>query len=163
MRQMNIVFGVGNPNAKLVFVGEGPGRDEDLQGEPFVGKAGQLLTDIIEKGMKIKRKRTSIANIVKCRPPDNRDPEPDEIASCEPFLRYQLSVIKLNRCALGKFAAQTLLRSNAPISAIRGKVFDYEGIKLIPTFHPAYLLRNPDDKKLVWEDIKKIIAIYNED
>jgi len=160
----NIVFGVGNPNAKLVFVGEGPGRDEDLQGEPFVGRAGQLLTDIIEKGMKIKRSDVYIANIVKCRPPDNRDPEPDEIASCEPFLRYQLSVIKPKIiCALGKFAAQTLLRSNAPISAIRGKVFDYEGIKLIPTFHPAYLLRNPEDKKLVWEDVKKIIAIYNED
>lgn len=158
----NIVFGVGNPHARLVFVGEGPGRDEDLKGEPFVGRAGQLLTDIIEKGMKLKRSDVYIANIVKCRPPENRDPEEDEIKACEPFLLHQLDVIRPKLiCALGKFAAQTLLKTKEPISRLRGNVYEYHGITLIPTFHPAYLLRNPADKPLVWEDIKKLIALYN--
>ena len=159
----NIVFGVGNPAAKLVFVGEGPGRDEDIKGEPFVGRAGQLLTDIIEKGMKLKRSDVYIANIVKCRPPENRNPEEDEIAACEPFLLMQLAAIKPKIiCALGKFAAQTLLKTKQPISSLRGNIYEYHGIKLIPTFHPAYLLRNPSDKPLVWEDVKKLIALYGE-
>ena len=158
----NIVFCVGNPEARLVFVGEGPGRDEDIQGEPFVGRAGQLLTDIIEKGMKLKRSDVYIANIVKCRPPNNRDPEDDEIAACEPFLLHQLDVIKPRLiCALGKFAAQTLLKTKEPISSLRGNIYEYHGITLIPTFHPAYLLRNPKEKVLVWEDVKKLIALYN--
>ena len=159
----HLVFGVGNPNARLVFVGEGPGRDEDLQGEPFVGRAGQLLTDIIEKGMKLKRSDVYIANVVKCRPPNNRDPEEDEIASCEPFLLAQLDIIKPKLiCALGKFAAQTLLKTKTPIGALRGNIYEYHGIRLMPTYHPAYLLRNPGDKKLVWQDIQKLMALYNE-
>ncbi len=158
----NIVFGVGNPNARLVFVGEGPGRDEDIKGEPFVGRAGQLLTDIIEKGMKLRRSDVYIANVVKCRPPENRNPEEDEIAACEPFLLMQLDAIGPRLiCAMGKFAAQTLLRTREPISSIRGNVYSYHGITLVPTFHPAYLLRNPRDKALVWEDVKKLIALYN--
>ncbi len=158
----NIVFGVGNPEAKLVFVGEGPGRDEDIKGEPFVGRAGQLLTDIIEKGMKLKRSGVYIANVVKCRPPENRNPEEDEIAACEPFLKKQLEIIKPKFiCALGKFAAQTLLKTKEPIGRLRGNWREYEGIKLIPTFHPAYLLRNPNDKKLVWADVQKLMAEYN--
>ena len=154
----HIVFGVGNPQARLMFVGEGPGRDEDLQGEPFVGRAGQLLTDIITKGIGIKRQDVYICNVVKCRPPDNRNPEPDEVAACEPFLKKQIELVRPEIIvALGKFAVQTLLRSNAPISKLRGNWHSYQGIKLMPTFHPAYLLRNPADKKLVWEDIKKVI------
>ena len=154
----HLVFGVGNPRAKLMFVGEGPGRDEDLQGEPFVGRAGQLLTDIITKGMGLKREDVYICNVVKCRPPENRNPEPDEVASCEPFLKKQVDLVKPEIIVgLGKFAVQTLLKSNAPISKLRGKWHSYCGIKLMPTFHPAYLLRNPADKKLVWEDIKQVI------
>jgi uracil-DNA glycosylase len=154
----NLVFGVGNPNADLMFVGEGPGRDEDLQGEPFVGRAGQLLTDIITKGMGLKRGDVYIANVVKCRPPENRNPEPDEVAACEPFLKKQIELIQPKIIvALGKFAVQTLLQSKAPITRLRGNWHSYHGIKLMPTFHPAYLLRNPADKKLVWEDIKKVI------
>ena len=154
----NLVFGVGNPNAKLMFVGEGPGRDEDLQGEPFVGRAGQLLTDIITKGMGLKRDDVYIANVVKCRPPENRNPEPDEVAACEPFLRKQIDLIRPKIIVgLGKFAVQTLLQSKVPITKVRGNWHSYHGIKLMPTFHPAYLLRNPADKKLVWEDIKKVI------
>jgi DNA polymerase len=154
----NLVFGVGNPNARLMFVGEGPGRDEDLQGEPFVGRAGQLLTDIISKGMGLKREDVYIANVVKCRPPENRNPEPDEVAACEPFLKKQIELIHPEIIvALGKFAVQTLLRSKIPITKLRGQWHSYHGIKLMPTFHPAYLLRNPGDKKLVWEDIKKVI------
>jgi uracil-DNA glycosylase family 4 len=154
----NLVFGVGNPNAKLIFVGEGPGRDEDLQGEPFVGRAGQLLTDIITKGMGLKRDDVYIANVVKCRPPENRNPEPDEVAACEPFLRKQIDLIRPKIIVgLGKFAVQTLLQSKVPITKVRGNWHSYHGIKLMPTFHPAYLLRNPADKKLVWEDIKKVI------
>jgi uracil-DNA glycosylase family 4 len=155
----HIVFGVGNPQAKLMFVGEGPGRDEDLQGEPFVGRAGQLLTDIITKGMGLKREDVYIANVVKCRPPENRNPEPDEVAACEPFLKKQIDLIRPEIIvALGKFAVQTLLQSKVPISKLRGNWHSYHGIKLMPTFHPAYLLRNPADKKLVWEDIKKVLS-----
>ena len=154
----HLVFGVGNPKAKLMFIGEGPGRDEDLQGEPFVGRAGQLLTDIITKGMGLRREDVYIANVVKCRPPENRNPEPDEVASCEPFLKKQIDLVRPEIIiALGKFAVQTLLQSKVPITKLRGNWHSYHGIKLMPTFHPAYLLRNPADKKLVWEDIKKVI------
>ena len=154
----NLVFGVGNPSADLMFVGEGPGRDEDLQGEPFVGRAGQLLTDIITKGIGLKREDVYIANVVKCRPPENRNPEPDEVAACEPFLKKQIELVRPRVIvALGKFAVQTLLQSKVPITKLRGKWHSYHGIKLMPTFHPAYLLRNPADKKLVWEDIKEVI------
>ena len=153
-----IVYGVGNADADVLFVGEGPGRDEDLQGEPFVGRAGQLLTDIITKGMKLRREDVYIANVVKCRPPQNRDPEPDEVASCEPFLVRQIELVKPRVViALGRFAVQTLLRSAEPVSRLRGKWHDYRGIRLMPTYHPAYLLRNPGDKRLVWEDIKSVL------
>jgi DNA polymerase len=154
----HLVFGVGNARAEVMFVGEGPGRDEDLQGEPFVGRAGQLLTDIITKGMGLKREDVYIANVIKCRPPDNRNPEPDEIESCEPFLLRQIELVQPKVIvALGKFAVQTLLKSKVPIMRLRGIWHDYRGVKLMPTLHPAYLLRNPGDKKLVWEDIKKVI------
>jgi uracil-DNA glycosylase len=152
----NLVFGSGNPNARLMFVGEAPGRDEDLQGLPFVGRAGQLLTRIIES-IGLKRDEIYICNILKCRPPDNRAPFPTEILACEPYLQRQIDIVKPEViCALGKFAAQTLLGVQTPITQLRGKFYDYNGIKLMPTFHPAYLLRNPGDKRLVWEDMKKI-------
>jgi len=154
-----VVFGVGNPNARLMFVGEGPGRDEDLRGEPFVGRAGQLLTDIIEKGMKLRRSDVYICNVVKCRPPDNRNPEPDEVAACSPFLERQIALVHPEVIvALGKFAAQTLLASATPITRLRGKWYEYLGVPLMPTFHPAYLLRNPGDKRLVWEDVQLVMA-----
>jgi len=154
----HIVFGVGNPQAEIVFVGEGPGRDEDLQGEPFVGRAGQLLTEIITKGMKMRRADVYIANVVKCRPPENRNPEPDEIAACEPFLVKQIDLIQPRVIvALGTFAAQTLLKIKTPISRLRGIWHTYQGIKLMPTLHPAYLLRNPNDKRLVWQDIQAVL------
>jgi DNA polymerase len=153
-----IVFGVGNPRSELVFVGEGPGRDEDLQGEPFVGRAGQLLTEIITKGMKMRREDVYICNVVKCRPPENRNPEPDEIAACEPFLVKQLELIQPRWIvALGAFAAQTLLKTKTPISRLRGNWHSYRGIQLMPTLHPAYLLRNPADKRLVWQDIQAVL------
>jgi uracil-DNA glycosylase len=156
-----IVFGCGDPNAKLVFVGEGPGRDEDLQGEPFVGLAGQLLTKIIQ-AIQLTRQEVYIANIVKCRPPQNRNPEPDEISACEPFLVKQLEVIRPKLiCALGTFAAQTLLKTDQRISVLRGRFHSYRGIPLMPTFHPAYLLRNPQNKREVWEDMKKIRSEYD--
>jgi uracil-DNA glycosylase family 4 len=156
----NLVFGVGNPSARLVFVGEGPGADEDAKGEPFVGRAGQLLTEIITKGMRLRREDVYICNVVKCRPPGNRNPEPDEVAACEPFLVRQLRAIGPEVIvALGKFAAQTLLRSKTPITQLRGRWFDYHGIMIMPTFHPAYLLRNPGDKRLVWEDIQKVMRV----
>jgi len=159
-----IVFGVGNPDADLMFVGEAPGGDEDVQGIPFVGRAGQLLTDIIEKGLQIPRKDVYIANVIKCRPPGNRNPEPDEIAQCEPFLFRQIDIVKPKVIvSLGKFAAQTLLRTDAPISRIRGRVFDYRGAKLVPTFHPAFLLRNPASKREVWEDMKLVRRLLSED
>jgi len=149
-----IVFGVGNPNADLMFVGEAPGADEDIQGIPFVGRAGQLLTKIIE-AIALTRDDVYIANVIKCRPPQNRNPEADEVATCEPFLFRQIDIIKPKVIvALGKFAAQALLRTLDPISRLRGRVYDYRGAKLIPTFHPAYLLRNPSSKREVWEDMK---------
>ena len=154
-----VVFGVGNPKADLMFVGEGPGRDEDLQGEPFVGRAGQLLTEIITKGMKLGRQDVYIANVVKCRPPENRNPEPDEIAACMPFLARQIDLIGPRVIvALGTFAAQTVLQVKTPITRMRGLWHDYRGVKVMPTFHPAYLLRNPGDKRLVWNDIKLVMA-----
>jgi DNA polymerase len=157
MGRTQVVFGVGNPDADLMFVGEAPGADEDVQGIPFVGRAGQLLTDIIEKGLQIPRKDVYIANVIKCRPPGNRNPEPDEVATCEPFLFQQIDIIKPKVIvALGKFGAQTLLRTLDPISRLRGRVYDYRGAKLIPTFHPAYLLRNPSSKREVWEDMKLV-------
>ena len=157
-KRNSIVFGAGNPNAEIVFVGEGPGYEEDKQGEPFVGRAGQLLTQIITKGMQLQREDVYIANVVKCRPPENRNPEPDEIAACEPFLLKQLELIKPRVIiALGKFAAQTLLQDTTPITRLRGKWQSYHGIKLMPTLHPAYLLRNPKEKRLVWEDIKAVL------
>jgi uracil-DNA glycosylase len=151
-----VVFGVGNPNADLMFVGEAPGADEDIQGIPFVGRAGQLLTKIIE-AIGMKREDVYIANVIKCRPPQNRNPEPDEVETCEPFLFRQIDVIRPKVIvALGKFGAQTLLRTLDPISRLRGRVFEYRGSKLIPTFHPAYLLRNPSSKREVWEDMKLV-------
>jgi len=154
-----IVFGEGNERATLMFIGEGPGYDEDVQGRPFVGKAGQLLTKIIES-INLRRDEVYIANIVKCRPPQNRNPEPDEIRSCNPFLMKQIRVIHPRIiCALGTFSAQTLLETDAKISALRGKSFDLEDIKVIPTYHPAFLLRNPERKREVWEDMKKIAEL----
>jgi uracil-DNA glycosylase family 4 len=151
-----IVFGVGNPDADLMFVGEAPGADEDIKGEPFVGRAGQLLTKIIE-AIGLKREDVYIANVIKCRPPGNRNPEPDEVDTCEPFLFQQIDAIKPKVVvALGSFAARALLRTVDPISKLRGRVYEYRGAKLIPTFHPAYLLRNPSSKKEVWEDMKLV-------
>jgi DNA polymerase len=157
-----IVFGVGNPRADLMFVGEAPGADEDIQGEPFVGKAGQLLTKIIE-AIDLKREDVYIANVIKCRPPGNRNPEPDEVEQCEPFLFRQIDIIRPKVIvALGKFAAQCLLRTDAPITRIRGREFSYRGAVLMPTFHPAYLLRNPSSKREVWEDMKRVRALLVE-
>jgi uracil-DNA glycosylase len=149
-----IVFGVGNPQADLMFVGEAPGADEDVQGIPFVGRAGQLLTKIIE-AIGLTRDDVYIANVIKCRPPGNRNPEQDEVNTCEPFLYRQIDIIKPKVIvALGTFAAKALLQSTDPISRLRGRTYDYRGAKLIPTFHPAYLLRNPSSKREVWEDMK---------
>jgi DNA polymerase len=154
-----VVFGVGNPTADLMFVGEAPGADEDVQGEPFVGKAGQLLTKIIE-AIGLRREDVYIANVIKCRPPGNRNPEPDEVAECEPFLFRQVDAVRPKVIvALGKFAAQCLLRSEVPITKLRGREFPYRDAVLIPTFHPAYLLRNPPAKREVWEDMKRVRAI----
>jgi uracil-DNA glycosylase len=154
-----IVFGVGNPDADLMFVGEAPGADEDVQGIPFVGRAGQLLTKIIE-AIDLKREDVYIANVIKCRPPGNRNPEQDEVETCEPFLFQQIDVIKPKVIvALGTFAARALLRTLDPISRLRGRVFEYRGSKLIPTFHPAYLLRNPSSKREVWEDMKLVRSL----
>jgi len=153
----NVVFGSGSPKAKLMFVGEAPGADEDKQGLPFVGRAGQLLTKIIES-MGLKREDVYIANILKCRPPENRPPLPEEILACRDNLKKQVEVIRPRViCTLGKFASQTLLNTETTISDLRGKFSQYCGIKVMPTFHPAYLLRNPHDKKLVWADMKKIM------
>lgn len=155
-----IVFGSGNPRAKLVFVGEGPGADEDIQGLPFVGKAGQLLTKMIE-AMGLSRDDVYICNVVKCRPPGNRNPEPDEIAACEPFLQGQLAALQPQAIvALGKFAAQTLLRDTTPITRLRGTWREYQGIKLMPTYHPAYLLRNPEEKRAAWTDLQQVMAFF---
>lgn len=154
----NLVFGEGNLEADLVFVGEAPGADEDRQGKPFVGRAGQLLTKIID-AMGLKRKDVYICNILKCRPPDNRNPKPEEIEKCEPFLIRQLASINPKViCALGTFAAKTLLKTDAPISMLRGRFHLYHDIQLMPTYHPAYLLRNPGAKKLVWQDMRMIMG-----
>jgi DNA polymerase len=154
----HIVFGVGNPTADLMFVGEGPGEDEDRRGEPFVGRAGQLLTEIITNGMGLRRGDVYIANVVKCRPPGNRNPEPDEITACQPFLAAQIDAVAPRVIvALGKFAAHTLLGTTMPISKLRGRWFDFRGRRLMPTFHPSYLLRTPSEKKLAWEDIKLVM------
>ncbi len=159
----HIVFGTGHPDAQLVFVGEGPGRDEDLKGEPFVGAAGELLTRIIQ-AIKLTREQVYIANIVKCRPPKNRNPEPDEIKTCRPFLERQLKAIQPRFIvALGKVAAQTLLESEAPISRLRGRFHDFGGIRLLPTYHPAYLLRNPAAKRDVWNDMQMLMKVYDYD
>jgi len=156
-----IVFGVGNPTADLMFVGEAPGRDEDMQGIPFVGRAGQKLTQIIE-AIGLKRDDVYIANVIKCRPPENRNPEPDEVDQCEPFLFRQVDTIKPKVIvALGTFAVRSLLKTTDPISRLRGRVYDYRGATLVPTFHPAYLLRNPSCRREVWEDMKKVRALLN--
>jgi DNA polymerase len=158
----HIVFGVGDPSADLMFVGEAPGADEDVQGIPFVGRAGQLLTRIIQ-AIDLQRDQVYITNIVKCRPPTNRDPQPDEIATCQGFLFKQIEAIRPKIIvALGRYAAQTLLSTGDPISRIRGKFFDYRGSLLIPTFHPSYLLRNPSAKREVWEDMKAVRARLKE-
>lgn len=158
-----IVFGVGNPDADLMFVGEAPGADEDEQGIPFVGRAGQLLTKIIE-AIGLTRDDVYIANVIKCRPPGNRNPEQDEVDTCEPFLFRQIDTIKPKVIvALGTFAARALLRTLDPISRLRGRVYDYRGAKLIPTFHPAYLLRNPSSKREVWEDMKLVRNLLQAD
>ncbi|MBI3616124.1 MAG: uracil-DNA glycosylase [Candidatus Omnitrophica bacterium] len=155
----HVVFGEGSLDAKLVFIGEGPGRSEDLQGRPFVGQAGILLTKIIQ-AMGLQREQVYIANVVKCRPPMNRPPEPDEVAACSGYLKAQLSTIQPKIiCALGRTAATALLGSQAPMNQLRGKTFQWEGIPLIVTFHPAYLLRNPAAKPQVWEDMQRILPL----
>jgi uracil-DNA glycosylase family 4 len=157
-----IVFGTGNPRAELMFVGEAPGGDEDIQGVPFVGRAGQLLTKIIE-AIGLRREDVYIANIIKCRPPQNRNPEPDEVEQCRPFVFQQIDAIRPRVIvALGKFAAQTLLDTQEPISRLRGRLTQFRGAALIPTFHPAYLLRNPASKREVWEDMKKVKRLLAE-
>jgi DNA polymerase len=151
-----LVFGEGNEKARLMLIGEGPGYDEDVQGRPFVGRAGQLLTKILQS-IGLQREEVYIANIIKCRPPQNRNPEPDEIQSCYPFLMKQIQAIQPRIiCALGTFAAQTLLHTDAKITTLRGRFFDLAGIKVLPTYHPAYLLRSPERKREVWEDMKRI-------
>ncbi len=152
-----IVFGSGNPKADLMFVGEAPGADEDKQGVPFVGQAGQLLTKMIE-AMKLTRDEVYICNVVKCRPPENRNPEPDELTACEPFLKAQVASVRPKVIvALGKFAAQALLKDKTAITRLRGQWREYEGIALMPTFHPAYLLRVPSEKKLAWSDLQEVM------
>ena len=156
----HLVFGVGNPAADLMFVGEAPGADEDARGEPFVGRAGQLLTDIIERGMGLKRSDVYICNVIKCRPPDNRNPEPDEVAACEPFLMRQIDLVRPRAIvALGTFAVQALLKVKTPISRLRGNWHEVRGVKLMPTFHPAYLLRSPGEKRVVWQDIQEVMKL----
>ncbi|MBW1777968.1 MAG: uracil-DNA glycosylase [Deltaproteobacteria bacterium] len=156
-----IVFGAGDPDARLVFVGEGPGYEEDRQGEPFVGAAGRLLTKIIG-AMGLTRDRVYICNVVKCRPPGNRNPLPDEMDQCLPFLKRQIKSIQPRViCALGSVAAHALLGTEAPISRLRGRFHDWEGIPLMPSYHPAYLLRNPEKKRDVWEDMKQIMALLD--
>lgn len=158
-KRNTIVFGEGNPNAQIMFIGEGPGADEDEQGLPFVGKAGQLLTKIIE-AMGLSRNEVYIANVVKCRPPGNRNPEPEEITSCMPFLQKQIELIQPQVIlCLGKFAAQTILETHMPISKIRGQFYEKNGMQIMPVFHPAYLLRNPNMKRVMWEDCKKVMEL----
>ncbi len=156
-QRTQIVFGDGSAQARLVFVGEGPGYQEDKQGKPFVGAAGKLLNRILE-AMQLSREDVYICNIVKCRPPNNRNPKPDEISTCMPFLERQISVIKPEFiCALGKFAAQTILQVEEPISKLRGRFHTYHGIPVMPTYHPAYLLRNPGGKRDVWNDMQQLM------
>ncbi len=158
----NIVFGEGNPDAALMFIGEAPGREEDIQARPFVGDAGRLLTRLIEK-MGFKREDVYIGNIVKCRPPMNRDPEEDEIKTCRQFIDRQIEIISPGVIiSLGRISAQTLINTKIPITRLRGRFYEYRGIPLMPTFHPAYLLRNPKDKKLVWEDAQKVLERLRE-
>lgn len=153
-----LVFGEGNPRAELLFVGEGPGFEEDQSGRPFVGPAGQLLTRIIE-AMHLSREQVYICNVVKCRPPENRNPQPEEIQACRPFLQRQIAAIRPKViCALGTHAAHALLETSTPISRLRGRFHDHAGLKVMPTFHPSYLLRHPEQKRVVWEDMKKIMA-----
>jgi uracil-DNA glycosylase len=157
-RRKNIVFGVGHPEAPLMFVGEAPGAEEDRRGEPFVGPAGQLLDRMIA-AMGWRRDSVYIANVLKCRPPNNRDPQPDEVEACEPFLARQIEAIRPRVIVtLGKPAAHLLLRTSAPINALRGRWQDFRGIRVMPTFHPAFLLRSPERKRDVWEDLKLVIA-----
>jgi DNA polymerase len=157
-----MVFGTGNPKARLMFIGEGPGRDEDIQGAPFVGRAGRLLTRIIES-MGLERKDVYIANIVKCRPPNNRAPQDDEIQVCMPFVIRQIEAIRPRViCALGAVAAQALLKTTVPITRLRGRFYDFHGTRLLPTYHPAYLLRNPSKKRETWEDVQKIMELLAE-
>jgi uracil-DNA glycosylase len=154
-----IVFGEGNATARLVFVGEGPGAEEDRSGRPFVGAAGQLLARVIQ-AMKLSREQVYICNVIKCRPPGNRDPEPQEIASCRPFLLRQLAAIHPEVvCTLGSHATQTLLNRTEPVSRLRGRFHTLNDLRIMPTFHPAYLLRHPESKREVWEDMKKIMAL----
>jgi DNA polymerase len=155
----NLVFGTGSPNAGVLFVGEAPGREEDMQGEPFVGEAGQLLTNMI-KAMGYERSDVYICNVLKCRPPENRNPAPEEISLCSPFLLRQVQALAPKAIvALGTFASQTLLGTRDPISRLRGRFHDYHGIPLMPTFHPAFLLRSPEKKREVWEDLKKVMQL----
>ena len=161
-KRTNLVFGVGNPNAELMFIGEGPGFEEDRQGIPFVGPAGQLLTKIIN-AIDLSRDDVYIANVVKCRPPGNRDPEPEEVDECRPFLDRQIDTIRPKViCALGRVSAQNLLKTEEGITRIRGRIYPYRGAKLVPTFHPAYLLRNAEKKRECWEDMKLIRRLLNE-
>jgi DNA polymerase len=156
----NIVFGQGSPRAELMFVGEAPGADEDEQGLAFVGRAGKLLTDIIEKGLKMSRDEVWIGNILKCRPPQNRNPESDEVIACQPFLEAQIRAIQPKVIvALGKFSAHWLLKTAVPITRLRGQLGEWEGIPAMPTYHPAYLLRNPRAKKDLWEDMKVVLEL----
>jgi len=153
-----VVFGTGNPDADLMFIGEAPGRDEDLAGKPFVGRAGQLLTDII-KAMKLTREQVYIANVIKCRPPENRNPEPDEMEACRPYIERQIGFIKPKVIVtLGRFALQSTLKKPLSISSVRGQWQQYGNIKVMPTYHPAYLLRTPSAKKDVWADMKKVMV-----
>ena len=157
--RQQVVFGTGNPDADLMFVGEAPGADEDLQGIPFVGRAGQLLTKMIE-AINLRREDVYIANVIKCRPPGNRNPEPDEVASCQPFLFRQIDVVQPKvMVALGTFAAQTLLNTKDPISRLRGRAWPCRDRLLVPTFHPAFLLRSPDRKRDTWDDMKLVLSI----
>jgi DNA polymerase len=161
-RRAHLVFGVGNPNADLMFIGEAPGVEEDRQGIPFVGPAGELLTKIIE-AIDLSREDVYIANVVKCRPPRNRDPESEEVEQCRPFLDRQVDSIRPKViCALGRVSAQNLLETEDGITRIRGRIYAYRGAKLVPTFHPAYLLRNPEKKRECWEDMKLIRRLLNE-
>jgi len=153
----NIVFGEGNLNANLMFIGEAPGREEDLQGKPFVGRSGELLTKMIENVLNLKREEIYIANIIKCRPPQNRDPEIEEVESCKPYLLKQIEIIKPKIIVtLGRIAFKYLLNNETPITKARGNLYEFNGIKVIPTFHPSYLLRNPSKKKEAFIDLKFI-------